>query len=280
MIDENRIQPPQPKASIFSLPVVWKEGNNSNCSRTKLPRRRLSKTQYSQDLLTPEPTSTAPPLKVAKSRQLSVPPSFPSPSSKIRSTPRKASAPTQVLTSKRATVSPTRPDSVCHTSPITSPPSLNTFTADRLGISFHPDPNTPPISPQWSFGLTLAQATHVPQSLPYSLAGPATPPALSPDLFSEPIIVPSTPVHLSPASSLIPITDPITQFQFQSDYFLNDSVSPLDYSGLASGLATGGFFPKSVFDMPLVPDNLCNDIQTPRTSDSFENNFFSAYAVF
>jgi hypothetical protein len=91
----------------------------------------------------------------------------------------------------------------------------------------------------------------------------------------------STPVHLSPGSSLVPISDPFTQFQFQSDYFSDASfVSPFDYSRSTPGLAAGGLFSKNVFDAPLGSDYLFHAIPAPITPNSFERNFSSTYAVF
>ena len=79
----------------------------------------------------------------------------------------------------------------------------------------------------------------------------------------------------------MPITDPFLQFQPQYDYFSDPYlVSPFDYSGLVPGLAPGGFFSKNAFDTPLRPDNPSNGIPAPITSNTFENNFFSTYAMF
>lgn len=274
MIDKNLTQPLQAKASIFSLPIASKEEYNSCRPCANLSKRRLSRAQRSQDTLAPKPTSVTSPLKVAKLRHLSVPPSFPSPASRTKPSPRRASAPAKVPTSKYSIQSPKDSDSICHI-PTTSYSPWNTPTTDRLDISSSPDPSTPPLSPQWSLGLTSGQMTHTPQG--YN--GPTTPPALLPDLFPAPIVAPSTPLHLSPGYSLLPITDPFLQFQSQYDYFSDPSmVLPLDYNGSTLGPATGGFFSKSAFDTPPGFNHLSHGI--PSTSpDHLENSFFNMYTV-
>lgn len=266
VIDENPAQPPQPRTSIFSLPTASKQYDS--CSlRERLSKRKLSRTQRSQGSPTLKST--------AKSRQLSVPPSFPSLSSGTKTTSRKASAPARVSSSKRTTESSKLSDPTPHRTPTASPSTLNT-TDDNSDIFYNPGPSTPPLSSHSSLGLTLGQTT--PQNFPGSLAGPVTPPALFPDLFSEPIVVPSS-VDLSPRSSLVPVADPFTQFRLQCDYFPNTSPTSF-YCGSTPGLATSRLPGKSALDTIIGSGYLSHEIPIPTTSASLENLFFSTYAVF
>jgi hypothetical protein len=76
----------------------------------------------------------------------------------------------------------------------------------------------------------------------------------------------------------MPITDPFLQFQPQYDYFSDPYlVPPFDYSGSVHGLTPGGFFSKNAFD---TPDNLSHGIPAPKTSNTFESNFFNTYVMF
>lgn len=279
VIDENPVQLLQPKTSIFSLPTVSK-GHTSCCLRARLPKKHHSKTQRSQDLLTLKPTAATSPLNATMPRQLSIPPSFPSSPLKIKTTPRKASAPTRFSASKHGTVSPKRSDSAFHLTSETLKSPLNS-TGGRLDVLSRLGSDPSPLSPQPPLYLTLDQTTHTLQILSGSLAGPATPPALLPGLFAEPVVAPSTPVHLSPGSSLASIADPFLHFQPQYDYFSDHSLaSALDYSGLIPGVTTDGFSSKRAFDTPLGPNHPSYGIPIPITSGPLENDFFNAYPVF
>jgi len=162
--------------------------------------------------------------------------------------------------------------------PTTSVSPLNTPTTASLDIYSYPGPSTPPLHSQSPLDSILGRNTHTPQGLSYSPSGPTTPPTLLPGLFSEPIVAPSSPVHLYPGSSLVPITDPFLQFLPHYDYFSDPSqTSPLDYSGSIPELATGAFSSKSAFDTPLGSDYLSHDIPTHITYDSFEHTLFDAY---
>lgn len=271
MIDENPTQSLQPKTTIFSLPTALEGAHGSCSSLTKLVRRKDRRPQRSQDQQMPRPTSLSPTFKTAKIRQLSVSPPFPSPLSVARSTARKASAPLRVFTPKYAAALPKRPDPTCRTTPTT--------TADRLGVPSHCGTNTPHAT-QSPLGLALGQAVHPPQRVPHTLVDAITPPPL-PAPSSEPVVVPSTPVQLSPRSSLEPIADFFTQSQLQSSYFFNASlVSPFDCSGTISGLASGGLFPKSAFETLLGSVNPSYAIPPLRAPDTFYANLFNTYAVF
>lgn len=273
VIDENPMQLPRAKPSIFSLLTTSKEKCDPWSSCAKLQKTKLSRTRRSQNPPTHKPTSTGPSLKAAKYRQLSVPRSFPSPPSRTKPMPRKASAPAKVSTSKDGRALPKHSDSIRHATLTTSSSPLKTPTADRLDTSTYPDPSTPPLCSQWSLGFTSSPPTQTPRCLSHSLTGPTTPPALSPDLFPVPIVVPSTPVHLFPGSSLMPITDPFLQFHPEFDYFSDPSlVSLFDYSGSTPGVAAGGFFSKSAFDTSIGPDPLYRDIPA---LGLFENNLFN-----
>ena len=274
VIDENPQRPRQPKPSIFSLPVIA-GGEHNGYSRPKLSKRKPSRAEALQKPSTNR--SSIPPPKATKPRQLSIPPSFPSPFTRTKPTPRKASAPAHVSTSRRT---PHRNLQDCPPHHLDdSPPPPNTLTDYGLDTYSHLGPSTPPLYSQSQLGSTLDRTTHTPQGLSHSPAGPATPPTLPPDLFSELIIVPSTPVRLSPGSSLMPIADPFLQFQSQYDYFSDPSlVSPFDCSGSAPGFATGSFFSKSTLDAPLWADH-SYAIPTPMPSDPFENNHFNTYTV-
>lgn len=269
------MQLPRSKTSIFSLPGARERGGNLNRSRTQLSKRKLSKTQYSRELPTHQPTSITSPLNAAKFRQLAVPPSPPSPT-RAKLIPRKTSAPALVSASQLATAPPQPSDSARHTTSIT-PASLNTSIAGDSDTYSHPCPSVS-LNPQFPLNSMLDRTTYIPQdSLP---SGPTTPPTLLPDLFSEPIVVPSTPVPLSLGSSLMPVADPFLRFQPQYDHFSDPYlISPFDYSGSASGLATSGFFSKSAFDTPPGFGQLSCGILAPTTLDPFETRPFSIYAV-
>ena len=242
IIGEQPTESLQSKASIFSLPTALSEGTNPVTPHKERPKKGPSQSQP------PRPISRTLSRKAVRPRQLSVPPSFLSSFSRAQPAPRKPSAPARVSTSKRASVPPQFPDHTHSTSLIPSP-----------------SPNAP--------------TPDVPET--YTYPGPTTPPVLSPDLFSEPLVVPPTPVRLSPGSSLMPIADPFLQFQPQYDYFSDPYlVSPFDYCGLAPELAPGGFFSKNAFDTPLGPDNPSHGIPAPMTSNTFERNFVSTYAMF
>lgn len=276
IIDENPQRSSQPKLSIFSLSVVTREEHSGGHSQPKPPIRKPFRADAP-----PKQSTTClrtPPLRVTKPRQLSVPPSYPPSFTRAKSTPRKASAPARVSTLRHT--APSQPSGATHCiTSTTSVSPLNTPTAGGLDTYSYPGPSTPPLYSISSLNSISGRTTHTPQSLPYSLASPTTPPTLLPDLFSEPIVAPSTPIHLSPRSSLIPIIDPFLQFQPQSDYFSDHSlVSPFDYSGSTPGLATNGFVLKSALDAPLWPDHSYG-IPAPITSNSLENDFLSTYTV-
>lgn len=260
---------------MYLLPVVRNEGNNSGRSRTQLLKRTSSKMQHSQDLTTHNPTSITSPLKIAQSRQLPAPPFFPSSSPTVRQTSRKASAPARVSVPKLATASPEPQDPTCHVSPTTSPPLSNTHAAGGLYPYYYPGPSTPSCS-QSPLDSALGGTTQITQGLSYPITNPTTPPALLPGIFSEPFVVPSTPVY-PPGSSLI-ISDPATQFQLQSDYFNLFPVSHLSYSRLPPGLTASSSCSRGAFEAPLRPDYLSHSIPAPITPEPFESNVL--YAVF
>jgi len=274
VIDENSRQPRQRKPSIFSLPVVGIESTLGHS------RPQSSKRKHSRDNASQKPSTTGSsisPLKTTKPRQLSVPPSFTLLSTMAKPTRRKASAPVRVSSSRHAPGSLQLSTLTCHTA-LTMPTSLNTSTVSDRDIYSHPGPSTP-LNPRPPLESTLNRTTHTPHDFLRSPIGPTTPPALLPDLFSEPTVVPSTPVCLSPGSSLMPITDPFLQFQPQHGYFSDPLVSTFDYSGSTHGLTAGGFFSKSSFDTPLGFDHLFHGTIEPLTPNPFENNFFTTYAM-
>ena len=273
MIGEAAAKSPQQEASIFSLPAASKD--DSTRPRTKPSKRMPSKAQHSQELPTLNPISTPSPLKPARSRQLSVPPSSPSLPLRTRLTSRKASAPARVSVSRRATVAPRLPDPPCHVTPAAPPPPSSTPTTNTLATYSYPGPSTPLEYPQSPLDSPFDRTSH----WSYPITGPTTPPALLPDLFSEPVVVTSTPVH-PPGSSLMPITDPFLQFQPQYDYLMDPSrIYLFDYGGSTPGFATGGFFPKTAFDTPPTSDHLPQCIQTPISTNPFDNNFPNTHAV-
>ena len=273
VIDESPKRPRQPVVSIFSPSAAARvEPNPATPSKTTLSRSEIS------HKLPPTKLST-PSLKTAKHCKLSARPPFPSATPRIKPILRKASAPARASLLKPAAVPPKSSDSTYRITPTTPPSPLNTTTA-ALDIYTYPDPSTPSMYPQSPCDLTLGQITHTSQDLPYSLNGPTTPPASLPDLFSEPVVVPSIPLHLFPGSSLVPISDHFIPFQLQSDYLLNVSqVSSPHYSGFSPGLTAGGFS-KSVSDLPLGADYFSYNIPTTMTSGAFENNFVNTHAVF
>ena len=271
VIDESPPHSSQHRSSIFSLPVVPKEGEKANCSRRKSPKGRHSGVRNSRERAAHNPTSP----EVTKPRQLSAPPSFSPPCPTSKSNPRRASAPAS--TPKRTPVSSQPADSTLYA---VSTSSL-TPTAPTPGCldAFHSGPTTPIVHLQTSLGSPSGQATQAPWDLSYPLSGPITPPSAFPDLFSEPIVIPSTPVRLSPRSSLTPMSDSLLQFQPQYDYFSDLSlISAAGYGGTAIGLVTGSLFSKDVFGTPLGTDHLFHGISVPMLSELSEN-FFNTYPI-
>jgi len=177
--------------------------------------------------------------------------------------------------SPQALESPQSSDSTYHTVPTTPTSPLNTLIGD-LDAYPHAVPDLL-LDRRSPFNPALDTATHTPHGSPYSLTGPTTPPTLLPDLFSEPIVVPTTPVRLSPRSSQIHISDPFLQFEPQYGCLSDSSLaSTLSYSTSAPGLSNGG---KSAFDTLLGFNHLLHGHMIPTISDHFESAFFNTYAV-
>jgi len=260
---------------MFSPPVAAREKPNSDYSRPKPPKRKHSRAEA-----LPKPSTTGSstlPLKATKPRRLSVPPSFPS--TKTKPTPRQTSAPARVSADRYASVSRQPWCSTRHTTPTTPTPPLNTPPACDLGAYPYPGPSSPPYS-RSPLSPNQDRIAHTLQDMPYTLTGPTTPPTLLPGLFSEPIVAPSSPVHLSPGSSLIPIADPFLQFLPQYGYFSDPSlVSSLNYGESSPGLAPGAFFPKGASGTPLALDHRSHDIPVHMTFDPFEIDFFNVYTA-
>jgi len=250
IIDDNPQQHRQPEPSIFSPPAVGRLECTMGHSCLKPQKRKKTRAEAPPK---PSPLST-----------------------KANPTQRKTSAPARVSTPQHAPGLPRPPDTIRHTTP-TTPTSPDAPTAGYQDTHSHPSPSAPhhlrPLPKS-----VLDQTTHTPQNMSYLPTGPTTPPTLLPDLISEPVVVPSTPIRLSPGSSLI--TDPFLQFQPQYDYFSDPSlVSAFNYSGSTPGLATAGFSPKSAFDMPLGFDHLFHGIPAPIMVNPFGNNSFDVDPV-
>lgn len=277
VIDENQQQSPPSKASIFSLPAVCKKICRAGHPRPKFSKREPPKMHDSRKLPTFDSASTVSPLKVSKPRQLSVPPSFPASSARARLTSRKTSTPARAFAPKRAPASPKSSDSGRHIVPTISPFLRDIHTTSDLDTFPCLSPGAPVClhSPPDSM---LDRDSYIRQGLSSPMTGLTTPTTLLPNLLPEPTVVPSTPVHLSLGFSLLPITDPFTQFQSHGDYFSN--TSPFDYDGFAPGHITGGHPSKNPFDTLLGPDHLSHCILTPVTSKTFEMNCLNTYAVF
>lgn len=265
VIDENPRQPRQSKPSLFSLPASAREELSIGRSRSKPPKRKHSLRANEPPALSALDVS---PSKIVKPRRHSVPP-FPSPPMRAKATPRRTSAPPRVSMRGQAP-EPSQPFGLTHTS-LTRVSLLNSPVAggsDRYSCSL---PSTLLEQPP-PFDTTLDRTTHLLQGSSHSPTGPTTPPTLLPDIFSEPIVVPSTPIHLSPRSSLMPIADPFLQFESQSDYFSDSSLGfTFNYDTLTPGLASGGCLSTTAFGAPLGFDHLFHGNPTPTTPDSLES---------
>lgn len=263
--------------SIFSPPVVAREEPTIRHSCPAPAKRKHSRAEAPRQLPRIKPSIL--PIKATKLRQLSEPPSLPLPSRKDKPTSRKASVPARVPLSRYAPASPHPSNSNRQTIPTTSTSLLNTPIACDQNAYPRPDPSVS-LYPRPSPKPVADHTTHTPQPQSYSPTGPTTPPALLPDLFSEPIVAPSSPVHLSPESSLIPITDPFLQFQLQTDYLSGPYlVSAFNYGKLSPGHTTGGSLSKCAFDTPFEFDHLIHGSPALLMSDPLENNFFNTYTV-
>ena len=238
VIDENPARSSETQTSIFSFPIIPKPGNDTAGPHTSRTRRKHCQVVVS----TKVPTLRSTPPKVTKPRQLSVPPSLPSLTSRLKPIPRKASAPTHVPVSS----APSAANRHITLGAPQSPSSI--LTVGDLDPDSSHCSTTPPLYPQPLPDSTPGRSTDPSDNLSRSLAGPATPPTFPPGLFPEPLVVSSTPIQLSPQQSITQIIDPFDQFQLQYDYFLTPSlVSPLDHSGMPVGL-TMGSFSKNVLD--------------------------------
>ena len=272
IIDENPRQCQQQKPPIFSLPVVTREELGTGRSRPK-PLRRKYSPQVKEPPAPSARSSTSPP-KILKSRKHSVPP-FPWLSTRTKVTPRKTSAPPRLSIPRQAQKPSQSSDPTCHAVPTAPPLDISTSG----GTNRHPYLVPDLLDQQSSFNSAFDTTIHTPQGSSESLTGPTTPPTFLPNLFSEPLVVPATPVHLSPRSSLMHITDPFLQFEPRYDYLPAPSLdSTLSYSTSTPGLATS-YASKSPFDTPLGFDHLFHGNPIPTTPGHFESGFFNTYGV-
>lgn len=261
VIGEQPSEDPETKASIFSLPAPLNKGINTSSPLKGRSKRGNSRSKIPRETPTPKLSSSPPSCKAPKSRQLSVPPSFPS----TKPTSRETSVPPLVSSSQYPPGSQPPSSTTRHTTPTTPTPLPNTPTTCDQDAYFYPNPSTPPClrSP---LEPVFERTAYTLRGLSNSPTGPTTPPTLLPDLFSEPIVTTPTSVHLSSGSSLMPITDPFLQFRPQCDYFSDPFPSPaLDYSGLTPRLTAGGLFCKNAFDTPLGFDQFFHGISAPIT---------------
>lgn len=265
IIDQNPSQTSQLKATVFSFPVVSEEGDMASHPRAKLRKRGLSRAQNSRDPTTSTHTSVTQPRKAATSRQPSAPPSFSPYPSKTKLTSRRASAPVRIP------VSSMLPDPTCHVTQATSLPPQNHTIGGGLGGLPHLNTNAPP-HPQPLLNPMSDQTTCTTQEPPGQTKFPAFSSDLSP---VEPIIIPSTPVQLSPGPS-ISIADPFHQFQSPYDYFFNTLwPSSSDYIGPTVVLPS-----KGAFDTPLGLENPFYDIAAYIAPKYCESNLPKSSAVF
>jgi len=242
VIDENTVQPVQPKTSIFSLPDILKGGSNVASIRTRRPKSRTPPAPTSRKSVNPIPLDS--PRKAIKPHQLSVPPPFPQTIPKVRPTSRKAGAPATSSSPKCGAASSTLSDPLSDVPPkILPPPALPLTITGGLDVgpcfsfvtSYSDSPRLP-----FDFGIGSTALTA--RNSPYSSNGPTTPPSLSSNLFSEPTVASPTPIQLS---------EPFltTQFQPQCDFSPHTFLSsPFGGAGSSFCLPPGSFFPKNAFD--------------------------------
>ena len=166
------------------------------------------------------------PQKVAKLRQLSVLPSFPQTTPKIRTARRKASAPATMSPLENIIGSPNPPDSLLNIPQMpsnTPPPSLTS----NLDTVPHPRPTTPHLTSCRPSLLGIGSSSH---DSSWWSSGPITPPSFSSEVFWEPIIASPAPAPPEPfPKSTISV---FTQFQLQwgcSPYISMES--PFDVTG-------------------------------------------------
>lgn len=259
-LDEKPQQPRQSKPSIFSLPVVSRKELGIDRSRPKPPKRKNTPRDKEPSVLSTGRSGPSPP-KPVKHRQHSIPP-FPLPSTRTKTTLRKTSAPPHVSVPRQTPESPQSSESPHHAGPTTQtyPNTLIPGGSDAYSYSTP----TALLDQRLPFNSTLERTPHTPQSFSPPLTGPTTPPAFPLDPFSEPIVVPNTPVRLSPRSSLMPIADPFLQFEPQYDYFSSYLGSAFNYSTSTPGLATSDFFSKGTFDTSLGIITCVTVIQHPQ----------------
>jgi hypothetical protein len=277
-IDKYPRQSPQSKPSTFSLPVVAREELGNTRSRPKPPKRSRFSRSEEPPMLSAARSCTPLP-NAAKYRRHSIPP-FPSSSSRAKATPRKTSTPPRVSTLRQTPEPSQSSDLTHHTGPEMSTYLLDSPTTNSDAYSYPVLNALHDQRPPAPFDSTWDRSAPTPQDLPYSFNGPTTPPTLLPDLLSEPIVVPGTPIHLSPRSSLMPIVDPFLQFEPQYDYFSGSSTNyALNYSTLPLGLATDGLSSKTMFDPLPRFNHLFQGNPIPATPDNFENTLFNTYTM-
>lgn len=240
----------QSKSSMFVPPAVSGMVSNPVQPCPQPPKRQHRRYEALHKL--PAARSCTSPRKTTKPRQLSLPP-FPTSPAKNGPAQRKASVPIPVPSTRHASGSqlPLQPN--LHTAP-PAPTSPNAPPYGDQNISSLPGLVTP-LNPRSSS--QPGRTSHAPQGWSYSPTGPTTPPTLLPDLFSEPAVASSSPVHLSPGSSLIPIADPFLQFQPQYDYFTDPClISAFDCYGSIPELAPGNLFSKGGLNSSFGFDSL------------------------
>lgn len=234
--------------------------------RAKLRKRRPTRTQNSRDPTTSAPTWVTQPRRAATPRQPSAPPSSPPYPSKTKLTSRKASAPARIP------VSPMLPDPTRHVAQATSLSPPNHTTGGSLESLSDPSTSAPQHS-QPLLNPMLDRTTCTTQGFLYQTKFPALSSDLSP---LEPIIIPSTPVQLSPGSSTMSIADPFHQFQSSYDHFFNTLwPSSSDYIGSAVGLLS-----KGAFDTSLGLENPFYSIAAYIAPKHCESNILKSSAVF
>lgn len=265
VIDENPARSPQSKISIFSPPIVLKEPQTTTSPHTKRSKRKSWQHQTPSSSCSERTPATSP--KLIKPRRMSLPPLL---VQKILPTSRKASTPVTSRSPRRGTLSTLSNPPCPLPSKATSPhtPSTSVSPSDIPDIASFLG-QTIPHSVQLRTDSLPDLATSGPGYSPASSVGPTTPPTLSPELFSEPLVVSSAHTQLTSEPFLAPLADPFTQFQSRGSHLGEFFTSPFECSGSVLGHTMHDFFEKATFfPEQALPSLAAPILPIPFTCDS------------
>lgn len=233
------MQSSQPRVSIFLVPDTRKGGSNVASPRVKGPKSGTPQSPTSQKFI--KPTSTSP-RKTFKPRQLSAPPSFPQNPLRVRPKSRKASSPATTSSIECTAPLPKLSDPLPNPPQICPPPTRFCSPAGSSERGSYFD-STPLHSVSSQLPLDLGIES---QNSQCSSSGPATPPSISSNLFSEPAVASPSPILSEPFPA--PIVGAFAQFQLQCDYFPHISLASSYDDAESSFKFPLGLFWKNAFD--------------------------------